>query len=122
VVLGEPGSGASWTVPQTVLEEAMARGGGAEASIACVQPNRISAVALAQRVAEDWGQVVGDVVGYQVGAVSASGSRTCLRFCTAGTPHTSSACRCGTPALPACYAPLLRQYILPCVERACSVH
>ena len=49
-------------VPQFVLEAAVERSQGAECSIICTQPRRISAMGLAERVAQERGEVVGDVV------------------------------------------------------------
>ena len=81
---GDTGSGKSTQVPQMVLEEAIAAGRGGEVFIACTQPRRISAISLAQRVADERGERVGDVVGYQVRLEAKTSRRTRLLFCTSG--------------------------------------
>ena len=48
-------------VPQFVLESAPE-----EARIVCTQPRRISAITVAQRVAEERGERLGKSVGYQI--------------------------------------------------------
>lgn len=47
-----------------LLEEAWAAGKGAR--IICTQPRRISAVSVAERIAEERGEKVGDDIGYTI--------------------------------------------------------
>ena len=66
------------------LAQMVADGRGGEAAIVVAQPRRVSAIALAQRVAEERGESVGHTVGYAVrGERRASGS-TRILFCTTG--------------------------------------
>ena len=51
-------------VPQMILEEAWAAGRGAR--IMCTQPRRISAVSVAERIAQERGEKIGDSVGYTI--------------------------------------------------------
>ena len=47
-----------------LLEEAW--GGGKGARIMCTQPRRISAVSVAERIAQERGERIGDAVGYTI--------------------------------------------------------
>ena len=51
-------------MPQFVLEEAEAKGTGVKIVVA--QPRRIAAMGVAQRVAEERGQPMGQSVGYMI--------------------------------------------------------
>lgn len=53
-------------VPQFILEDAITRGEGAECCIAVTQPRRISAITLAERVANERGEQLGTSVGYKI--------------------------------------------------------
>ena len=52
-------------VPQFILDDAIARGRGGTTSIICTQPRRISAMGVAQRVADERAEPLGRMVGYQ---------------------------------------------------------
>ena len=75
VISGETGCGKTTQVPQFVLDDALlssAEGRGAAAErtrIVCTQPRRISAISVAERVADERDEPVGGVsssVGYQI--------------------------------------------------------
>lgn len=51
-------------VPQMLLEEAWGAGRGAR--IMCTQPRRISAVSVAERIAQERGEQIGDNIGYTI--------------------------------------------------------
>ncbi|RKP39045.1 P-loop containing nucleoside triphosphate hydrolase protein, partial [Dimargaris cristalligena] len=52
--------------------------------IICTQPRRISAVGVAQRVADERCEALGQAVGFAVRGQSTIGPDTCLQFCTTG--------------------------------------
>ena len=68
VITGETGCGKTTQIPQFVLDDAIGRGKGQNCRIVCTQPRRISAIAVAERVAfernENCGE--GNSCGYQI--------------------------------------------------------
>ncbi len=62
VISGETGSGKTTQIPKMCMQA----GRGIRGLIGCTQPRRIAAQAMADRVAEELGSPMGDVVGYQV--------------------------------------------------------
>jgi len=61
IVCGDTGSGKTTQLPKIAL----AAGRGRRGLIGCTQPRRLAALAMAQRVAEEFGQEPGGFVGYQ---------------------------------------------------------
>ena len=59
------GSGKTTQVPQIILDDYIARGEGSSCNIICTQPRRLAAISVAQRVANERNENVGDTVGYQ---------------------------------------------------------
>ncbi|KAJ7527492.1 hypothetical protein O6H91_16G057600 [Diphasiastrum complanatum] len=84
VISGETGCGKTTQLPQYVLESEIEVGRGATCNIICTQPRRISAVSVAERVAAERGEEIGDSVGYQVRLEGMRGRSTRLLFCTTG--------------------------------------
>ncbi|MCA0330765.1 MAG: ATP-dependent RNA helicase HrpA [Actinobacteria bacterium] len=80
VVAGETGSGKTTQLPKILLE----LGRGVVGQIGHTQPRRIAARAVADRVAEELGVEVGDVVGYQVRFTDHSSDRTLVKVMTDG--------------------------------------
>uniref|UniRef100_A0A2P2KUU9 RNA helicase n=5 Tax=Rhizophora mucronata TaxID=61149 RepID=A0A2P2KUU9_RHIMU len=84
VISGETGCGKTTQLPQYILESEIESGRGAFCSIICTQPRRISAMAVADRVAAERGEPLGDTVGYKVRLEGLKGKNTHLLFCTSG--------------------------------------
>jgi len=66
VVSGGTGSGKSTQCPQYILEDAILNLNGAQTEIIVTQPRKIAAVSVAQRVAAERDEEVGNSVGYTV--------------------------------------------------------
>uniref|UniRef100_A0A8C9VJT5 ATP-dependent RNA helicase DHX30 n=1 Tax=Scleropages formosus TaxID=113540 RepID=A0A8C9VJT5_SCLFO len=66
VVAGETGCGKTTRIPRFLLEHRVLAGDGANCNILVTQPRRISAVSVAQRVAQELGPSLRHCVGYQV--------------------------------------------------------
>lgn len=66
VIKGDTGCGKTTQVPQFIIDHLSEKGLASECNIVVTQPRRISAISLAQRLAVERGEVVGDVIGYQV--------------------------------------------------------
>ncbi|KAI3472778.1 hypothetical protein Pfo_031283 [Paulownia fortunei] len=84
VVSGETGCGKTTQLPQYILESEIEAARGAACSIICTQPRRISAIAVAERVAAERGEKIGESVGYKVRLEGMKGRDTRLLFCTTG--------------------------------------
>ncbi|XP_052750294.1 putative ATP-dependent RNA helicase DHX57 [Galleria mellonella] len=87
VITGETGCGKSTQVPQYILDDWLAnfnKDGPEHAEIICTQPRRISAIGVADRVADERVEKTGQIVGYQIRLESKVSSKTRLTFCTTG--------------------------------------
>ncbi|KAM3962013.1 LOW QUALITY PROTEIN: putative ATP-dependent RNA helicase DHX57 [Aphomia sociella] len=87
VISGETGCGKSTQVPQYILDnwlDNFNKDGPDHAEIICTQPRRISAIGVADRVADERVEKTGQVVGYQIRLESKVSSKTRLTFCTTG--------------------------------------
>lgn len=78
IIQGETGSGKSTQVGQFLLDA------NPTCSIVVTQPRRISAISIAERVAEEQCLPVGGTIGYQVRLESAQSESTQLMFVTPG--------------------------------------
>ncbi|WP_082093505.1 ATP-dependent RNA helicase HrpA [Demequina sediminicola] len=80
IVAGETGSGKTTQLPKICLE----LGRGRDGQIGHTQPRRIAARSVADRIAEELGTTLGDIVGYQVRFTDESSDRTLVRVMTDG--------------------------------------
>ena len=60
------GCGKTTQVAQFILDNEIEQGRGSITNIACTQPRRISAISVAERVAAERGEILGDSVGFQI--------------------------------------------------------
>nr|GLL32231.1 DExH-box ATP-dependent RNA helicase DExH5, mitochondrial [Ipomoea trifida] len=84
IISGETGCGKTTQIPQFILESEIESMRGAACSIICTQPRRISAMSVAERVAVERGEKLGETVGYKVRLEGVKGRDTHLLFCTTG--------------------------------------
>lgn len=84
VLCAETGAGKTTQCAQYLLEDALLSGQGDNVSIVCTQPRRISAMSVAERVADEMCDNVGGLVGYQIRMESRRSKATKLMFCTTG--------------------------------------
>ncbi|MBA3027685.1 MAG: DEAD/DEAH box helicase, partial [Desulfobacteraceae bacterium] len=62
IISGETGSGKTTQIPKMCLEA----GRGMEGKIGCTQPRRIAAITVANRIAEELGELPGHSIGYKI--------------------------------------------------------
>lgn len=84
IISGETGSGKSTQSMQFVLDDLYANGLGGCANMIVTQPRRISALGLADRVAEERCSRVGDEIGYAIRGESRRSKDTRITFVTTG--------------------------------------
>jgi len=84
VLCAETGAGKTTQCPQYILEEGLMSGFGDRTNIICTQPRRISALSVAERVAEEMDDTVGRQVGYHIRMEAKKTKQTKLLFCTTG--------------------------------------
>jgi uncharacterized membrane protein YgcG len=78
VISGETGCGKTTQVPQLILDEEVGSGRGGFCNIICTQPRRISAIAVAERVADERAEPIGRAVGWQIRLVRTYTAHTAM--------------------------------------------
>lgn len=84
VVSGMTGCGKTTQIPQFILDSSLDGPAEQVVNIICTQPRRISAISVAQRVAQERAESLGHSVGYQIRLESVRSSSTRLLYCTTG--------------------------------------
>ncbi|KAI8077768.1 P-loop containing nucleoside triphosphate hydrolase protein [Halteromyces radiatus] len=84
IVSGETGCGKTTQVPQFLLDEAIMKNQGSTCSIICTQPRKISAIGVAERVAAERCEAIGQTVGYAIRGETKVSATTRLQFVTTG--------------------------------------
>lgn len=84
IISGETGSGKSTQSVQFILDDLYSKGLGGCANMIVTQPRRISALGLADRVAEERCSRVGEEVGYAIRGESRQSKDTKITFVTTG--------------------------------------
>lgn len=87
MIEGETGCGKTTQVPQFILDRWISDGNGSVCNILCTQPRRISAISVAERVAQERGeQVGGKSIGYSIRLENRTPSRIggTITYCTTG--------------------------------------
>ncbi|KAL5606143.1 hypothetical protein BROUX41_006089 [Berkeleyomyces rouxiae] len=84
IISGETGSGKSTQSMQFILDNLYSRGLGVHANMLVTQPRRISALGLADRVAEERCTRVGDEIGYAIRGETKRSKDTRITFMTTG--------------------------------------
>ncbi|XP_033763100.1 ATP-dependent DNA/RNA helicase DHX36-like [Pecten maximus] len=86
VISGETGCGKTTQVPQFILDDYISHGKGSQCKVICTQPRRISAISVAERVADERGQNLdGGDIGYSIRLErKLPRSQGSLLFCTTG--------------------------------------
>ncbi|CAD5211479.1 unnamed protein product [Bursaphelenchus xylophilus] len=82
IVTGGTGCGKTTQVPQFLLEEASQC--REPIRIVCTQPRRLPAIAVAERVAKERNERLGDTVGYHIRLEQKTSQNTALTYCTSG--------------------------------------
>lgn len=82
IISGETGCGKTTQIPQFILENCQQK--NQTCRIICTQPRRLSAVSVAERVAYERDEKVGQTFGYQIRLESRVAPKTLLTYCTNG--------------------------------------
>ena len=80
IVVGETGSGKTTQMTQYCAEAGFC----ARGKIGCTQPRRVAAMSVAKRVAEEFGCLLGEDVGYTIRFEDCTGPNTMIKYMTDG--------------------------------------
>jgi ATP-dependent RNA helicase DHX8/PRP22 len=80
IVIGETGSGKTTQMTQYMVELGLSKRG----MIGCTQPRRVAAISVAKRVAEEFGCVLGEQVGYSIRFDDMTSKDTIIKYMTDG--------------------------------------
>ncbi len=80
IVVGETGSGKTTQLTQYIAEA----GFTARGRIGCTQPRRVAAMSVAKRVAEEFGCLLGQEVGYTIRFEDCTSNETVIKYMTDG--------------------------------------
>jgi len=80
IVVGETGSGKTTQLTQYIAEAGFA----ARGKIGCTQPRRVAAMSVAKRVAEEFGCLLGQEVGYTIRFEDCTTNETVIKYMTDG--------------------------------------
>lgn len=85
IIRGSTGCGKTTQIPQYILDEFLLKHNGNQCNVVVTQPRRISAISVAERVATERAEALGNCVGYSVrfDSVLPRGNSAIL-FCTVG--------------------------------------
>lgn len=81
---GETGCGKSTKIPQFILEDSLSSNPASPCKILVTQPRRVAVIKLAERVAAERRERLGQTVGYCIGGERQRTSETSLTYCTVG--------------------------------------
>ncbi|XP_044758152.1 ATP-dependent DNA/RNA helicase DHX36 [Coccinella septempunctata] len=85
LISGETGCGKTTQVPQFLLDHFIEKKKGSMCKLVCTQPRRISAISVAERVAEERAEALGTSSGYQIRLEKiCPRNRGSITFCTTG--------------------------------------
>ncbi|KAF3387131.1 ATP-dependent RNA helicase [Penicillium rolfsii] len=85
IIVAETGSGKSTQVPQMILNDAIEKSAGGYCNVLCIQPRRIAARLLAQRVADERLETIGNTVGYMIRfGIKRPAKGGSITYCTTG--------------------------------------
>ncbi|ORX44750.1 P-loop containing nucleoside triphosphate hydrolase protein [Hesseltinella vesiculosa] len=84
IVSGETGCGKTTQVPQYILDQQINSSRGPHCQIICTQPRKISAIGVAERVAAERCEIIGETIGYAIRGETKVSKQTRLQFVTTG--------------------------------------
>lgn len=84
VLSGDTGCGKTTQVPQLVLDDAIDSGAGGGCNIIVTQPRRISAISVAERIAQERCEKIGESAGYHIRLEVKKSARTRILMMTTG--------------------------------------